>query len=59
MCSTDHQLLREEPASQKCDVYSYAIVLWELATFQVPFEGVGELMIPGKVFEGEVYTVYV
>ena len=45
----------EQPASKKCDVYSYAIILWELATFELPFEGVGELMIPEKVLNGEVH----
>ena len=46
----------EQPASKKCDVYSYAIILWELATFELPFEGVGELMIPEKVLNGEVHV---
>ena len=48
------QILMEEPASQKCDVYSYAIVLWELATFQVPLEGLSVFQIMTTVAKGEV-----
>ena len=47
-------MLKEERASPKCDVYSYAIVLWELVTFQVPFQGLSRYPIMTKVINGEV-----
>ena len=47
-------MLKEERASPKCDVYSYAIVLWELVSFQVPFQGLARFPIMLKVTNGEV-----
>merc|ERR1711964_182717 len=32
-------VLRNEPYDYKADVYSFAIVLWEMATRQVPYDG--------------------
>ena len=51
---TAPEMLREHPTSKKCDVYSYAIILWELVSFELPFQGVAELMIPARVINGEV-----
>ena len=28
-----------KPYSKRCDLFSYGIVLWELVTHKVPFEG--------------------
>merc|ERR1712087_194110 len=32
------EVLRHEPYDQKCDVYSFAILCWEMLTFRLPFE---------------------
>ena len=50
------QMLKEGRASPKCDVYSYAIVLWELVSFQFPFKGLTIFRIMTKVTNGEVYA---
>ena len=33
------EILREEEYNEKCDVYSFAIVLWELWSHSIPFQG--------------------
>ena len=33
------EVIRNDPVNDKCDVYSFAIVLWELMTRQTPWEG--------------------
>ena len=34
-----HQVIIGKPYSKRCDLFSYGIVLWELVTHKVPFEG--------------------
>lgn len=33
------EIIRNEPVNDRCDVYSYGVVLWELLTRQTPWEG--------------------
>jgi len=37
---TAPEILRHDVYNQQADVYSYAIVLWEMITSKVPFEGI-------------------
>ncbi|KAG9293841.1 hypothetical protein G9A89_019179 [Geosiphon pyriformis] len=39
--------------TKQCDIYSFAIVLWELATQQLPFGGVDNYKVSEKVRAGE------
>jgi len=35
---TAPEILRHEPYNEKCDVYSYAIVIWEMITAKIPYD---------------------
>jgi serine/threonine protein kinase len=39
--------------TNKADVYSYAIILWEIWTRQQPYEDINQFQIPIKVLRGE------
>merc|ERR1711916_157767 len=43
------EVLRNEPYDYKADVYSFAIVLWEMATRQVPYDGMNPMQVGMKV----------
>ena len=48
------QILRRDPASKSCDVYSFGVLLYELVTQQIPFADIVPVMIPSKIAEGKV-----
>jgi serine/threonine protein kinase len=37
---TAPELLRNEPVTDKCDVFSLGVIMWELSTLRRPWEGV-------------------
>ncbi|EEF45788.1 serine/threonine-protein kinase EDR1 [Ricinus communis] len=43
------EVLRNEPANEKCDVYSFGMILWELATCQIPWKGLNPMQVVGAV----------
>ncbi|KNC56031.1 TKL/DRK protein kinase [Thecamonas trahens ATCC 50062] len=43
------EVLRNEPYDYKADIYSFAIVLWEMATRQIPYEGMNPMQVGMKV----------
>ncbi|GJU12026.1 probable serine/threonine-protein kinase SIS8 isoform X1 [Tanacetum coccineum] len=43
------EVLRNEPSDEKCDVYSYGVVLWELCTMQQPWGGMNAMQVVGAV----------
>ncbi|CAM8982140.1 unnamed protein product [Rhodiola kirilowii] len=43
------EVLRNEPSNEKCDVYSYGVILWELATMQQPWGGMNPMQVVGAV----------
>ena len=48
------QMLRREKVSKSCDVYSYGVLLFEIATQQQPFPDVLPVLVPGMTMEGKV-----
>ncbi|KAJ8747831.1 hypothetical protein K2173_011540 [Erythroxylum novogranatense] len=43
------EVLRNEPSNEKCDVYSFGVILWELTTLQQPWEGMNPMQVVGAV----------
>uniref|UniRef100_A0A6V7QQ37 non-specific serine/threonine protein kinase n=1 Tax=Ananas comosus var. bracteatus TaxID=296719 RepID=A0A6V7QQ37_ANACO len=43
------EVLRNEPSNEKCDVYSFGIILWELATLRMPWSGLNPMQVVGAV----------
>ncbi|KAF9622615.1 hypothetical protein IFM89_032514 [Coptis chinensis] len=43
------EVLRNEPSNEKCDVYSFGIILWELATLRLPWTGMNQMQVVGAV----------
>lgn len=39
------EVLRNEPSNEKADVYSYGVILWELATLQRPWGNLNPLQV--------------
>ncbi|XP_024021796.1 serine/threonine-protein kinase EDR1 [Morus notabilis] len=43
------EVLRNEPANEKCDVYSFGVILWELVTTRIPWKGLNPMQVVGAV----------
>ncbi|KAK8936649.1 Serine/threonine-protein kinase EDR1 [Platanthera zijinensis] len=43
------EVLRNEPSNEKCDVYSFGVILWELATLRKPWNGMNPMQVVGAV----------
>lgn len=43
------EVLRNEPANEKCDIYSFGVILWELATTRIPWKGLNPMQVVGAV----------
>ena len=48
------ELLTKGEVSAKCDVYSYAIILWEMLTAEQPFRGYDVLKVGSMSYVIEV-----
>ena len=48
------QMLQREKVSKSCDVYSYGVLLFEIATQQKPFHDVLPYEIPDMTVAGKV-----
>ncbi|KAM1649358.1 hypothetical protein ACFX15_010123 [Malus domestica] len=43
------EVLRNENSNEKCDVYSFGVILWELATLKLPWSGMNPMQVVGAV----------
>ncbi|KAL2491818.1 Serine/threonine-protein kinase EDR1 [Abeliophyllum distichum] len=43
------EVLRNELSNEKCDVYSFGVILWELATLKLPWSGMNPMQVVGAV----------
>ena len=47
------QVLSKKPVGRRCDVFSYAIVVWELLTHKLPYELINDFEIYPHVVKQE------
>jgi len=44
------ELLRNEPFTEKCDVFSFGVIMWELCTLKRPWDGVKPMQVSLVIF---------
>jgi len=51
-------MIRKDPASKACDVYSFGIFLWEILTWKEPFPDVIQFTLLQRVLDGMVGHIW-
>lgn len=50
------ELIRKEPFTEKCDVFSLGVIMWELCTLNRPWEGVQPMQVSRVHFLVQVFS---
>jgi serine/threonine protein kinase len=45
------ELIRNEPFTEKCDIFSLGVVMWELCTLRRPWEGISPVQVSMFTYE--------
>ena len=45
------ELIRNEPFTEKCDIFSFGVIIWELCTLNKPWHGVPSVQVSDIHFE--------
>ncbi|XP_062223631.1 probable serine/threonine-protein kinase SIS8 isoform X2 [Phragmites australis] len=46
------ELIRNEPFTEKCDIFSFGVIMWELCTLSKPWEGIPSVQVVYSVANG-------
>ena len=52
------ELIRNEPFTEKCDIFSLGVIMWELCTLNRPWEGVPPERVCRAHFTSEFYVFF-
>lgn len=44
------ELIRNEPFTEKCDIFSFGVIIWELCTLNRPWEGIPSVQVSLNFF---------
>jgi serine/threonine protein kinase len=45
------ELIRNEPFTEKCDIFSFGVIMWELCTLSRPWEGIPPVQVGTIIFQ--------
>lgn len=51
------ELIRNEPFTEKCDIFSLGVIIWELCTLHRPWEGVPSAQVSCVLYD-PVFNLY-
>eukprot|EP01018_Ginkgo_biloba_P013382 Gb_10076 [translate_table: standard] len=51
------EVLRNEPSNEKSDIYSFGVILWELATEKVPWSGLNPMQMNANILLGSSFQM--
>ena len=49
------ELIRNEPFTKKCDIFSFGVIMWELCTLSRPWEGIPPVQVATILFNSSFF----